>query len=433
MACVGKEPGGRKRVLFVAQDSKRQTIRLGKTSMGQAEAFKVKIESLMTSQFTGRVDDEVARWLAGLGDKMYAKLAAVGLVGPRVVEPAAPKPSPAPESRLSEFISEYIRSRIDAKLTTLKVYQLTRTRLLAFFPADKLLSELTPGDADSWRLYLIKRGLADNTVRKSCKVARQFFRSALRHKLIAENPFSELKLSAKSNRTRDFFVSRQDTEKILGACPDINWKIIFVLARYGALRTPSETLLLRWADINWDLGKMLVRSPKTEHHQDHESRFVPIFPELRGYLLEAFEQAEPGAEFVITNHRLKCGNLRAHMGRIIEKAGVKPWPKMFQNLRSTRETELCERWPEHVVCTWLGHSETVARRHYLQTTDEHFRQATQLENPAQNPAQQSRAADCEGLQDNRGAELVGTDLQPVAAGGAMSQGVENAPWGPGRC
>ena len=433
MACLGREPGGRKRILFVAQDGSRRTIRLGKTSTGQAESFKVKVESLMTSQFTGRLDDEVARWLGGLGDKMHAKLAAVGLVEPRVVEPAAPKPSPAPEPRLSEFIDQYIESRIDAKPTTLKVYRLTHTRLLAFFPADKLLSAVTPGDADSWRLYLIKRGLADNTVRKSCKVVRQFFRSALRHKLIAENPFSELKLSAKSNRTRDFFVRRQDTEKILGACPDINWKIIFALARYGALRTPSETLLLRWQDINWDLGKMLVRSPKTEHHADHESRFVPIFPELRGYLLEAFEQAEPGAEFVITSHRLKCGNLRAHMGRIIERAGVKPWPKMFQNLRSTRETELCERWPEHVVCDWLGHSQLVARKHYLQTTDEHFCQAAEIEKPAHQTAQQPSAADCDELQGTGQARSINADLQLVAAGGTPPQNVQNAPWGPGRC
>jgi hypothetical protein len=63
--------------------------------------------------------------------------------------------------------------------------------------------------------------------------------------------------------------------------------------------------------------------------------------------------------------------------RILAKAHVKPWPKLFQNLRATRETELTDRFPIHVVCEWIGNSEVVARKHYLQVTDEHFDQATE--------------------------------------------------------
>jgi len=45
---------------------------------------------------------------------------------------------------------------------------------------------------------------------------------------------------------------------------------------------------------------------------------------------------------------------------------------MFQNLRSTRETELAETFPIHVVTAWLGNSPEIARKHYLQVTNEHF-------------------------------------------------------------
>ncbi|HEX4415190.1 MAG TPA: hypothetical protein VH107_16275, partial [Lacipirellulaceae bacterium] len=69
--------------------------------------------------------------------------------------------------------------------------------------------------------------------------------------------------------------------------------------------------------------------------------------------------------------------------RIIVNAKVKRWPKLFQNLRSTRETELAEQFPIHVVCDWIGNSQAVAAKHYLQTTDEHFEKA------AQNAAQYS--------------------------------------------
>ena len=63
------------------------------------------------------------------------------------------------------------------------------------------------------------------------------------------------------------------------------------------------------------------------------------------------------------------------MTRIVEQAGIKPWPKIFQNLRSTRETELAETYPIHVVCAWLGNSQPVAAKHYLQVTDDHFAHA----------------------------------------------------------
>ena len=56
------------------------------------------------------------------------------------------------------------------------------------------------------------------------------------------------------------------------------------------------------------------------------------------------------------------------------------WPKLFQNLRSTRETELADEFPMHVVCQWIGNSQPIAAKHYLQVTDDHFSK------PLQQPA-----------------------------------------------
>lgn len=60
---------------------------------------------------------------------------------------------------------------------------------------------------------------------------------------------------------------------------------------------------------------------------------------------------------------------------------MEPWPKLFQNLRSARQTELEGTFPSHVVCKWIGNSPKVASKHYLQVTEEHYEKA------AQNPAQ----------------------------------------------
>jgi hypothetical protein len=45
---------------------------------------------------------------------------------------------------------------------------------------------------------------------------------------------------------------------------------------------------------------------------------------------------------------------------IIKRAGLKPWPKLWHNLRITRQTELAATFPIHVVCEWLGNSTLIA-------------------------------------------------------------------------
>ena len=129
----------------------------------------------------------------------------------------------------------------------------------------------------------------------------------------------------------------------------------------------------------------------------HESRIVPIFPELMPHLESAWESADPGTEHVINRYRDAGSNLRTQMTRIVKRAGLKPWPRIFHNLRSSRQTELEETFPSHVVCKWIGNSLQVARKHYLQTTDEHFERATRSgaesgAQVAQNPAQQAHAS-----------------------------------------
>ncbi len=115
-------------------------------------------------------------------------------------------------------------------------------------------------------------------------------------------------------------------------------------------------------------------------------RTVPLFPEIRPYLEAAFELASPGAEFVINRYREPNTNLRTQLEKIIKRASVKPWPKLFHNLRASCETDLAKIHPIKAVCDWIGNSVTVAQRHYLQTTEAEFDKAAGVE-AAHNPAQ----------------------------------------------
>jgi integrase len=224
----------------------------------------------------------------------------------------------------------------------------------------------------------------------------------VRSRLIPSSPFADVKGGAATDKARRVFVTREVTAKVLDACPDAGWRLVVALARFAGIRIPSELLLLTWDDILWDEGKFRVRSPKTEHHEGKGERWVPIFPELRPYLEAAFEAAPEGAVHLV-GRRNDGVNLRTRLLRIIRRAGCTPWPKLFVNLRASRETELVAVYPLHVVCAWLGNSELIAHKHYLQVTDADFRHAAGMHQAVQ------KAVQC-------GAEAVQNPVQSASAG-----------------
>ena len=99
---------------------------------------------------------------------------------------------------------------------------------------------------------------------------------------------------------------------------------------------------------------------------------------------------------MIVTKRSKNSNLRRRFKKIVGRAGLQPWPKLFQNMRASRATELVKDFPEHVVTAWMGHSKKIAQKHYLQVTEEDYKQASS--NPTQNPTQQITVSPRRGSQ-----------------------------------
>jgi integrase len=366
MASISTSSNGTRTVQFVGQDGKRRSIRLGKVPLKTAEEVRRRVEYLLAANVSGTAPDgDTMKWLASIGDGLHARLAAVSLAKER--EAVA-------KAKLKPFIDAYIAGRTDAKPQTLLNLTMFGDRLVAFFGPDRDITTIKRSDADAWLVHL-KGAYAPATVGRTVKGARQLFKAACRADLLPRNPFEDLKAGAPPDKDRQCFITQEDTARVLEACPDYQWRLIVALSRYGGLRCPSEHLALTWPDVDWERERFRVTSPKTEHHEGKGERWVPIFPELRPYLEEAWERAPEGAVHVITIKRDAKQNLRTRFMKIIRRAGLTPWPKLFQNLRASRETELAERFPMHVVCVWLGNSQLIAAKHYLQVTEEHFERA----------------------------------------------------------
>ena len=160
-----------------------------------------------------------------------------------------------------------------------------------------------------------------------------------------------------------------------------------MIVKQGRPRTScdSSTVLPMESRINWHCAVPAL--PLSADIPGKDCRFIPLFPELRRPLLDVFEQAQSSESRVITRyHGGSACNLRTHMTRIVRRAGLEMWPKPFHNMRASRQTELAESYPLHVVCAWIGNSKAVAAEHYLQITDAHFARAIQAgEQAQQNP------------------------------------------------
>ena len=388
MASINKESNGRRTIQFIGADGKRRSIRLGKVTQRTAESTKVRIEHLAIAVATGApLEPETAEWVEGREPELLNKLAAVGLIPKRQF------------AALGEFIDQYITSRVDVKPGTKEVWRQGKLGLNGFFGTDKSLRSITAGDAENYKMHLIGLGLAPMTVRKRLQFAKTVFRAMVKHKLITSSPFADVQGHATMDSARQHFIGREDAAKLIAACPNWEWRTIVALSRYGGLRCPSEVLSLRWLDIDWDGGKVRVTSPKTEHHPGKDSRIIPLFPELRSWLAEALELAPDGSEFIVERFRARAMgptgwrgcNLRTTFEKIIKRAGLTVWPRLFHNLRASRETELMERFPIQVVTAWMGNTPTIALKHYLQVTDQHFQAALEggaeaVQNQVQQPS-----------------------------------------------
>jgi len=354
----------------------RKLIWLGGVDELDAKNWKRHVEQLVASYGKTTPAKATTLWLTALSADDRSKLSTAGLIEPDVQQ-VERKPV-----TFAELLESYLSQRkAEIKPRTFIALQTVADRLNEFFKASTSIDSITAMDARRFRKWLegankrdkptdengnrIEAGLAQNTVRRRIGRCRQFFKQAVTDGLIERNPFDGIPANVRSNKSRQHYVDRETFAKVLAKAPNARWRALLLFARLGALRVPSEVLGLRWSDIAWDEKRFTVHSPKTEHHEGRDTRIVPLFPELETELLALHLEAEPRAEFVFPGIDENT-NLRTTLEKIIRRAGVQQWPKLWQNLRASGSTDLARTLPGHVAAAICGHTEQIAKEHYWQ-------------------------------------------------------------------
>src|SRR5262245_18702679 len=138
-------------------------------------------------------------------------------------------------------------------------------------------------------------------------------------------------------------------------------------------------------------------------------RIIPLFPALRQYIEAVFSGGVEENECIFPSdwiarakgpHGWAGVNLRTTFEKIIFRAGVEAWPRLWHSLRASCESDLAQSFPLATVTKWLGNTPSVALKHYVDPTEAAFELARTWTPPggaksgarkAQNPAQQTTA------------------------------------------
>ena len=145
MASVISFANGTRMIQFSGFDGQRKYVRFGKITKRQAETAKLFMEDLVGCKLSGASPKSTtSEWVADLPKVVRRRLERAELIRPRarVKVPA-----------FAEWGRTYIDGRTDVKAGTRINLEQAFKSAKAFF-GDRLLSEITQGDAEAFRIHL---------------------------------------------------------------------------------------------------------------------------------------------------------------------------------------------------------------------------------------------------------------------------------------
>jgi integrase len=361
-------------------DGKQVTLRLGLMAEKSAIEVSGHIDHLLESRkYKTGTNEATKAWLQSADQSLIVKLNALGLCGLCH--------NPTIETFVTEFIE---RKKLTSKSGTVFLIGQVKKQLIDHFGTDKRISEVTRPDAKAhWDWLLSTGGLGINTAKRRLGRVREIFNEAIELGVITSNPFQMRSLPVSVGVGNKHYVEAATIEAVIKHLPadKLEWKLLFAFGRFVGCRMPSEIENLTWDDVNWESNTILLKSPKTEHHEGKSERMVPIFPELVSLLLSQSESVPTGTVYVFPTLR-RHANLATTAKKMVTAAGYASWSKFWNSMRASRETDLMDLYGLRKACAWIGNSPAVAMKHYalLRKSDYTDLGSESAEKSAESPA-----------------------------------------------
>ena len=170
MANIVNRPNGIKAVQFLDTRGSRRTVTLGVMDDATAADIAFQVDRLSAAANNGTPIPTITKvWLADLPAKFLNKFAATGII-PGVAPEVEAKPQEV--IYLGAFVDQWQKNRSDVEESSQLVYGRCRNWLVKFFGEKRPLNDITKGCAMDWRRFMLRNGLAENTVRKMASICQ---------------------------------------------------------------------------------------------------------------------------------------------------------------------------------------------------------------------------------------------------------------------
>jgi len=396
----------------VLKSNKRIEISLGSNiTPDELKIVNLHVSILVRALNQNRAVGDIAvrRWVEELDtnprmygvNDLYAKLAKIGLVPPRLeIE----------KKSLAKCIDEVLIDKIanGNSQQTIDQLQNVKKKLFCFFAQNVAAADITVKNAKDFHSYLKKAkqqrrkcscndqqkikcscsdeqkeklSYADSSINGYIKKTKNLFDCMVENGDLQSNVFLHRNHPSKSDQTRRFYISSELVSYLIEMCSDQSVRLSLAFARFGGLRLPSDIALLRKESFDFKNNMMRIDALKGEKFTKGQNkikpRACPLFPILKKYV-QPFVDSLPNSAFlfpkftnqlkdVLQGKRLR-GTLRTKVTRFLRKQGVVSWKKLFMNLRASCATDLRKLHSADDVCSWLGHSLGVQNRYYKMVT-----------------------------------------------------------------
>jgi integrase len=203
------------------------------------------------------------------------------------------------------------------------------------FGKHKAVSDITVPDLKVYRTNRLNDGITNATANKEMTCLSSVFRVLVEHGIVQFNICHNIKRLNESSGEREVYLSRQDVERIKGACP-VWFQPLITVAQYSGMRL-GEIMSLRWEQV--ELKNRMIRFHMTEVKERVKSKHIPIHYDLMPVFHEANRLRSLKHDYVfcrkggpITTYAIRHVWPNALIKIKWDKAGVR-----FHDLRHTFE------------------------------------------------------------------------------------------------
>lgn len=160
---------------------------------------------------------------------------------------------------LNEYLDKWLETAAKQKLRerTFEGYEWMLKKYVRPTIGAKRLCDLKAMDIQTLYNNLKKSGLSARTVRYTHTVLSSSLNQAVKWKLLIQNPCSLCELPRQEKREMQA-MSADEASKFLQAAKADKWYVVFLIAIETGMR-PEEYLGLKWSDIDFESGIVIVR------------------------------------------------------------------------------------------------------------------------------------------------------------------------------